>query len=363
MSVRDRGGKYWDYRFVYRGHEYTGSTGFECSGKDRAQNKVLATATEAEIRRLVVHGKADTLKLKAIPFMDAAELFLEDCRINAVEASSYKRIKGSFNSLKAYFKKKAVSAISRSNIREYKNWRLTQPRRNGRPVKPITVRHDLTSLGKFFKFGVVKDWCHSNPVHEDDVPSDKDAVRIQIVTPEEERCYFAKALKLGLRQLHDLCRLMLLMGCRPEELISVKVTHLDLDLPRPRLQIVKGKTKAAKRNLALHGEAKEILTRLKGAAEKAGSEYVFQAERDPKLKLSMSTVETQQARLEMPFVIYDFRHTFATRALRDGADLVSLAMIMGHDGIRSIMKYVHLGQADMDNTLLSLHRESKAVAS
>jgi len=43
--------------------------------------------------------------------------------------------------------------------------------------------------------------------------------------------------------------------------------------------------------------------------------------------------------------------------------LVSLAMIMGHDGIRSIIKYVHLGQADMDNTLLGLHLKSRAAAS
>jgi len=42
------------------------------------------------------------------------------------------------------------------------------------------------------------------------------------------------------------------------------------------------------------------------------------------------------------FVIYDFRHTFATRQLIEAKiDMASLAAIMGHSNLRVLQKYVH----------------------
>jgi integrase len=41
------------------------------------------------------------------------------------------------------------------------------------------------------------------------------------------------------------------------------------------------------------------------------------------------------------FVLYDLRHTFATRAAQTGIDLATLAQILGHSGLRVAMKYVH----------------------
>src|ERR1700687_1417587 len=41
------------------------------------------------------------------------------------------------------------------------------------------------------------------------------------------------------------------------------------------------------------------------------------------------------------FVLYDFRHTFATRLAQAGVDLATLAAILGHSSIRIVQKYVH----------------------
>jgi integrase len=41
----------------------------------------------------------------------------------------------------------------------------------------------------------------------------------------------------------------------------------------------------------------------------------------------------------IPFVLYDLRHTFATRAAQNGMPL--LASVLGHSSLREVQKYVH----------------------
>lgn len=46
----------------------------------------------------------------------------------------------------------------------------------------------------------------------------------------------------------------------------------------------------------------------------------------------------------MDFVLYDFRHTFATRMAERGMDVATLAAILGHANLRTVMRYVHLSK-------------------
>jgi hypothetical protein len=43
-------------------------------------------------------------------------------------------------------------------------------------------------------------------------------------------------------------------------------------------------------------------------------------------------------------VMYDLRHTFATRAIERGVELPKLMAILGHSNLRSILRYVHISQ-------------------
>ncbi len=47
----------------------------------------------------------------------------------------------------------------------------------------------------------------------------------------------------------------------------------------------------------------------------------------------------------MKFRLYDCRHTFATRAVENGVDLVVLASILGHSSLRMVMRYSHPSEA------------------
>src|SRR5208282_3892454 len=53
----------------------------------------------------------------------------------------------------------------------------------------------------------------------------------------------------------------------------------------------------------------------------------------------------------LAFVMYDFRHTFATRAAESGMPVATLAAILGHADLRSVTKYVHVRQEAQDRAM------------
>ena len=53
----------------------------------------------------------------------------------------------------------------------------------------------------------------------------------------------------------------------------------------------------------------------------------------------------------LSFVIYDLRHTCATRLAERGTPLTALAAILGHTGIRMVTKYVHPTQEEQDRVM------------
>ncbi len=154
------------------------------------------------------------------------------------------------------------------------------------------------------------------------------------------------------RDLHDFGRLMIQQGCRPEELLELEKRNVDL--MNHWLFIADGKTKAARRRLKLTTESAAILAR---RVQSAPGPYVFpspknpQSHRGPTWRVHGEVLEAAK-RLSPPlsFVMYDLRHTFATRAAGDGMPLATLAAILGHSrsSLRCVMKYVHVDAGSID---------------
>jgi integrase len=106
---------------------------------------------------------------------------------------------------------------------------------------------------------------------------------------------------------------------------------------------VHGKTKAARRTLKLTEESRAILMR---RLETAGS-FVFPGKKPGTHLTKLNGPHNKVLRATgLSFVIYDFRHTFATRMAEARMPLATLAAILGHSNLRSIMKYVHPSEAD-----------------
>lgn len=136
--------------------------------------------------------------------------------------SSYLRIATSFASAKEFFNRDVVSLIDEDHLEDFKERRFREHK-----IREVTLRHDLHALSKFFQFAIKRKWTRENPVKGVAIPSDKDAVRIQVVTAEEEKQYFRRAGKN--LALYDLGRLMLNQGVGPDEALSLGKADVDLE--------------------------------------------------------------------------------------------------------------------------------------
>jgi integrase len=182
--------------------------------------------------------------------------------------NTHRRIVTSFASAKAFFGLEPVSLIDEARIESYKTWRVTE-----NEVRDVTLRHDLHALSKFFGYAITQHWARENPIRNVEIPSDEDAVRMHVLTVSEEQQYFKRAAKH--RDLHDLGRLMVNQGPRPDEVVSLAKT--DVDLERGKMYIRKGKSRAARRTLDLTAESCRIL-----AERMAGeSSWIFPSNRNP----------------------------------------------------------------------------------
>jgi len=342
MSLRNRNGV-WHYRFKLDGREYA-----ETSGLAATKQKVReALQMEAEHLQALREGRRLTRRIVICQFNDAAKEFLEWAEVEyRKHPNSYKRIKTSFASAKAFFDREPVSMIDEGRVESYKSWRVKE-----HEVRDVTVRHDLHALSTFFRYAIKQHWVRENPLRRVEIPSDADAVRIHVISPAEEKLYFARAGKHP--DLHDLGRLMILQGMRPEEITSLP--KCDVNLERGQLQVRWGKSPAARRTLDLTSESRRILA----ARLPENSPWIFPSDRNPGQHIARLNnahdnlcKEAKKAGIEFNFVLYDLRHTFATRMAEAGIDLATLAAILGHSSIRIVQRYVHPTAEHKKNAML-----------
>jgi len=322
----------WHYRFQVNGRKHHGPCGLV--GSER--NRTAAMRIEAAARKAVMEGREDSLKLSVQLFNEASEMFLKWVKGEHREhPETARRVRVSFASLQRFFGKRPVHSITAGDIEDYKSWRRTE-----HEVRDVTLRHDLHTLSKFFKYAVKHKWRLDNPVQEVKIPSDADAERTHVLTEAEERVYFEAAKRYP--NLHDLGRVIIRQGCRPQEVMSLAQDAVDIE--NANLSISKGKSKAARRTLKMVPEVAEILSK-----RIDGGQWVFPGKTRgthcTKLNNSHGKV---LAATGLKLVIYDLRHTFATRMAERGMDLATLASILWHSNIRTTQRYIHITQSHQD---------------
>ncbi|MCL5744396.1 MAG: tyrosine-type recombinase/integrase [Acidobacteria bacterium] len=210
-------------------------------------------------------------------------------------------------------------------------------------LSDITIRKDLYALSVFLQYARKQGWCASNPVRDVEIPSDKDAQRFTLITPEMEFAYFKKCIELGEQDLHDLGRLMILQGARPGEVLAA--APADVDLERAQWSIPRGKTDQATRTLHLTDEARSIFANR--MERDPLHRWLFPSPRNSGYHLAPLNDEHDNVLSRLPgmqrFVLYDLRETCGVRCAAGGMPLPQLQLILGHTNLMTTAHwYVHI---------------------
>lgn len=344
MSIFKRGSTYW-YHFMFNGEHVQRST--------KQGNPRTARQIEAAFRTALAKGDVGIVERKKIPGFKAAMAdFLKwSKREHASKPATYRRYLTSSVALLRHFKDVSLDKIAPDEVEKYKTARLNQfvtvrskegRKATNRQIQPATVNRELACLRAMFNHVIKGDIPVKNPISKTAAKSlHEDNEQTRVLTYDEQTRYLAKATPM----LRDVATLMLETGLRPEEVYRIQPENVHL--ADDYLFNPYGKTKAAKRRIKLTATVKNILARrIDEGKDDEGQQraYLFPHASDknrPVPKVNNAHDRAVKDSKVAPFRLYDLRHTWATRAVEAGIDLVTLAAMLGHSKINMVLRYAH----------------------
>lgn len=159
--------------------------------------------------------------------------------------------------------------------------------------------------------------------------------------------YESSVLKTDLRN-HLYLRLLYDTGLRLNEMNNLKLSNIDIDSQVIHVSVTKTDLD---RFVIFTKKTKYVL--LQYLLKFKPDEYLFYSSGLPDTKLSTTSVQTFISRIKKKLSITDnitphkWRHTFATRFLRNGGDLETLRLILGHTKLTTTQKYLHMNKKDL----------------
>ena len=328
MAVYRRGKKWW-YSFEFEGRRIQESSGLT--------NRTAALRAEAKRKADLLDRRAGFTRRKLPPkFEEFVSVFLAWSE-RQHRPKTYELHDNNCKSLKRYFEGKWLDEITRGMVEDFKLARVQEKRwgeEKERAVSCATVNRALATLRLLFNYAERCGYQTPNPVKG--VEFYKEPRHIRTISLEEEIAYFAAASQ----PLKDVASIILDTGMRPDEVFRLEFANVDFS--QRSIFNTFGKTPAATRKLTMTDEVYSIL---KKRTVSAKSKYVFPSPADPGRpigrvhKAHYGAVD--RAGIKPRFILYDLRHTYASRAVMAGVDLPTLAALLGHTSITMTMRYVH----------------------
>lgn len=319
MSVFQRGdnGK-WYYRFKLNGKEFYRA----CKG---ATNLKEAKQYEAIVKAELMRGNLGILtnREKAV-LKEGVELYLEYSRIN--KKSTTNDIAYTREILKFFGVNTNIEEITPALIEDFKKHLLSKD------LSKSTVNRYLQAFSKLLNICVDNELLQVNPMRKVNLLKTENHT-IRVLSKTEEIALF-KILPLWLKYI-VICALK--TGMRKSEILTLK--WLNIDFKTNCIELLNTKS-GKKRKIPLSNKLREVFLEIKKTNT---SEYVFinpqTGDRYIDIKKSFNTA-VKKADIKN-FRFHDLRHTFATRLIEMGVDIVVVKELLGHASISTTMIYVH----------------------
>lgn len=340
MINKPEGRKYYSVKFMWRGKLIQKRT--------RATSAKDARAIEAKIRSELARGNWDILDPKPVPTL--AEFLRHD--FLSYTETKFQAKSGTLRYYQEGVTRLLASEIVNLRVDEITDQHTRQFEARWSPLSPSTINCGLRTLRRALTLAV--EWGKLDRLPKIKLASGE-RQRERVLTIDEATRYLAACPQ----PWRDVSTIMLGTGMRPGELYGLRWEHVLLNGDGGLIQVIRGKSKAARRLLPMVPEVYRVLKArhetqgfpLEGWVFPTASASGHMEESSAKQWHAKALASLEKACRDnpdlpeiRPFEPYCLRHTFGTR-MAPKCDVFTLARIMGHSDIRITMRYVH-PQAD-----------------
>jgi len=304
--------------------------------KGKRIQRVIRGATSQEEALLVLQNavrkdffQANGIKeeRKPITFEELADMYLENyAKVNkrSWRGDQY-RIEAH---MKPYFGGLELLDVTPLLIEKYRAERLETG------VTKSTVNREITIMKKMFNKAIDWNLTDKNPTLKVKLFSEKDTQKERILSEAEE----ARLLAECPDYLIPILTTALQTGMRRGEILNLRWKQVDLNRRHIKVEQTKnGKNRIIPINDVLYRELL-IVKKLNGKGE-----YVFPNSETGRpfteVKKSFKSACKRAGIHDLRF--HDLRHTFATRLVMSGVDLITIRDLLGHFSIRVTQRYTH----------------------
>ncbi len=210
-------------------------------------------------------------------------------------------------------------------------------------ASPGAANHALKVLRQIFNHAVRLQYVTVNPARG--VRPNPRPKRTRFLSLEEiERLHEFLDRHVGGRRGHqaDIIRLLLLTGCRKNEIVRLRRREVDSGLLRLE------DSKTGSRTVFLNRKAHDIIERRLAATS---GEFLFPSPKDPARPLSDDLPLWYEVRREAGIEdvrLHDLRHTFGSLAVMKGVPLPVVAQLLGHSKVTMTLHYAHAGDREIE---------------
>ena len=266
-------------------------------------------------------------KYRTVRFSELATVYIEDHA--KIKKRSWKNDDYMVQtSLRPYFGEKLLAEITPLEIERWIRWRLEQD------VTKTTVNRGLQVLKKMFNIAIGEGFTTENPVRQVKLFPEKDNIKERILTEEEE----PRLLEACVDYLRPVVITALHTGMRRGEILALDWARVDLE--KRLIKVTNTKTDRP-RWIEINATLLEVLRRQRIA--NPTSELVFASPRTGRLLNGIRKAFVRACKQAgiVGLRFHDLRHTFASRLIEKGVDIVTVKELLGHSTIILTQRYTH----------------------
>ncbi len=227
-----------------------------------------------------------------------------------------------------------------------------------RKYTPVSVRRKIAALRAYYSLQKREGRRIDNPAQ--DVPPPKAPKRLPHVMSEPEVTKLLRtriAGKTDFQRLRDIAMMELLYasGIRRAELVGLNLSDVDLER---RIMRVIGKGNK-QRTVFINQASADAISAYLGVRPRTPDEALFLSKRKTRLSHRQAWVVFRQfaelSGLTKHVTPHVMRHSFATHLLENGADLMTIKELLGHESLSTTQIYTNVSLEHMRRSYEEAH--------